>query len=410
MLLTKKFCVLFSVMFVSLQSAVHSQYNNSRLIPGKQYTGWTTQRNAQAEYNNQYISQNQNHQQVNQNSSVPYNYYGFPKMGMNGVRMTNKLPGYGKMQNDYQVSDSEKGFYILLSYLMGTDKGKGITSEVQNPDMPGNWIGRPLGKTSAFSLGAGTFLSGTLRVEFAYSAYSGLKYYNKAVETYGNPDEEDDPGPIDYKVSESEGISSNNISVSFYYSLKDVIGDFLGGMFMPYVGGGVGMAYNKLGSYTLEFPGNIKDFPDSCRGDDKNPKPYDPSDPNDSKICGEVMSDGTARYIGSITPAFSIGLEAGVTMQIQEKIAIDFFYKNNKLGAISTSGEAATVQPAYDVHLSDDPTAGHVPSGYEFYESVSDDVTAFYYYKDDVTKLKKSRKESGDINTWEMGIKLRAYF
>ena len=124
------------------------------------------------------------------------------------------------------------------------------------------------------------------------------------------------------------------------------------------------------------------------------------------------MGDGTARYIGSITPAFSIGLEAGITMQIQEKIAIDFFYKNNKLGAISTSGDAVTVQPEYDVHLNDDPSVYPPPNGYDFDEPANEagDIKAYYYYKDDVTKLKKARKESGDINTWEMGTKLRTYF
>ena len=383
-----------------------SQYNDQRLIPGKQNTGWTMQQYSQMEYNNQLPTQNN---VIQQQPQQPYNYYSFPKMGTNGVRMTNKLPGYGRSQNDYQSTDSEKGFYMLIGYTMGKDKGKGVVSEVQNSDLPGNWVGRSLGNTTAFSIGAGTFLSGTLRVEFAYSSYSGLKYYNKAIESYGDSEEENS-GPIDYKTSESEGITADNMSVGMYYSMKDVIGDFLGGMFNPYVGGSMGLAYNKLGSYTLEFPGSLKNFPSGCKDGDGNLKPWENN--GDAVFCGTVNDDGNARYIGAITSGFSMSLEAGITMQIQEKIAIDFFYKNNKLGSISTSGEVVTTRPLYDVHLNDDPSSNPPPAGYEFSESANEDgsVTAFYYFRNDEVALKKSRKESGSINTWEMGIKLRAYF
>ncbi len=394
------------------------QYQQPRMAPGRQNTGWNNGQGQAAAANPQQ-TQARGGYVPQQAITTPYNYYNFPQQDPRGVRVTNGVPGYGKTQNPYQSSDSEKGFYILVGYSMGTDNGGGVTSELQNYDLPGNWQGRSLGDTTAFSIGAGTNMSGSLRVEFAYTSYSGLQYYDKAIQEYENIDE--DLGELSNPVLESEGISSDNFSLGFYYSMKDIFGDFLGGMFTPYIGGSMGISYNKLGSYTVEMTNGVGiDIPDDC---------YSIMDGIENGILnpllgqtycnGMVGGEGMTRYIGSTTPSFSIGMEVGLTMNIQENIALDFYYKNNKLGSLSTSGDLITTQSFYDV-LVDDETLLTTLDGngypllpdYDASAIMDEDgvYTAYYYYSYDETVARTSTKESGDINIWEFGIKLRAFF
>ncbi|MDR2934213.1 MAG: hypothetical protein LBU68_02940 [Rickettsiales bacterium] len=404
------------------ENSANAQYTQQqRPAPGRQNTGWN---NGQITSVNQQQRPAYNPQQPQQAITTPYNYYGFPQQNSQGVRVTNGLPGYGRTQNPYESTNSEKGFYILAGFSMGSDGGSGITSEALSDDgTPGNLIGRGLGDTTAFTIGGGTNLSGSLRLEFTYSTYSGLDYYDRAIEAVGDPDYESDPeyleAPVSYSVLEKSGISSDNFSLGFYYSLKEVVGDFLGGMFVPYIGGSMGLSYNTLGSYTIEMAGGAEDglTPSTCwSGEDAITGQYlideTPAGTEPYPICGIQAGYGEATYVGTTTPGFSFGLEAGLTMQIQENIALDFYYKNNTLGSISTSGVVTTIQDSYDVMIDDgemDP--GDIDFMMPDFDVPIDDVyTAYYFYAAQDTNVKKSTKESGSLNITEFGIKLRAFF
>ena len=381
--------------------------------PGKQFnTGWTGFR---TDVNNK---QTQAYNPKNPTAPMvvtPYNYYAFPQQSTKGVRVTNGIPGYGKTQDPYSKGD-EKGFYLFAGFGTGSDSGGGITSEIQNGLVAGAYVGSPLGKTTAFSIGAGTYLSGSMRIEAGYSSYSGLKYPSKAMEQPEDPEDEESY-EISYDVLGGGGITSNYIGLSFYYSMKDIVGDFLGGLFEPYVGGSMGLSFNTIESYKL-------DLGDGYASDDACLITYD--DYSAVVDSGNEMSTlycsgyggGSVEYVGATTIGFAMGFEAGLTMNLQENVSLDFFYRNNRLGEISTSGNVFKAEDQYEVYIYN-PTDGGtwndsiMAMGCDYDDGdtlIDEGLNLCYVYSGVNNESFTERKESGTLNIWEFGIKIRALF
>ena len=163
------------------------------------------------------------------------------------------------------------------------------------PGSDGRRIGAygDFGRFPSFEAAVGKQILPWLRSEIAVAYRPDMKYRGQA-NFRGVPGEQ----------PESASADSFNGMANFFFDIAPLFGVNLGG-FQPYLGGGLGVAHNRLGEMTYEFPGN----------------------PGAHKI--------------TITPA---GTETGLTftaavgtgIAVSERIILDISYRYTDLGRVRT--------------------------------------------------------------------------
>lgn len=361
---------------------------------------------------NQYV--NRYSENIFVNPPIDYN----PKINMvkRHQRLTNPNHTYGQVYNDgSEDSYFLENAYISLSYINATAANEdGISSEIEDDNLPGNWseYQNSFGKATGFSVSVGSDVAKNMRAELSYISLSGFEYSDYASQyrcnDLGDCEEEQFP-----KLEGGE-IETNAFMLNFYYSLKNLTGNFLDGMIAPYVGVGFGFGKNKISDYVLydgfgylyDINGTIvrdyNDLIDSVTGAYIcNPT---------TNLCGVEEFDGEIKYKGQTTQTFAWMYEIGLTVDFQNDFLLDVFYRYSNYGEIKTSGQTTAIYYTDNLYSGLDPINCQAQGGAII--NAADDGTGGLCSIPgaDSEGAYTDATEKGVVETQEIGIKLRYVF
>lgn len=332
-------------------------------------------------------------------------------------------------------------YYIALGYGMNQFEGSGLTSPLL--DSMSN-INYPLGDGKSFSIGFGAMANRQFKTEVEYSRLSGLEYgpdltatdqicpYPEDIDPTNGQFFSDCNNPL--LVENGGKISSNNFSVNFYLSMSDLFGRFLGGMITPYVGGGIGIAFNSIDDYTVYdangyaeapfagqkysdvIPGNIV----TCVAEDPYCDDYNSRADRGTYSAGFWDYDGTLNHFGATTNSISWNVEIGLSFTLNKKTMLDVYAKRNSYGTVKSKDEVTAFYENVDIVKSIIKTDSGLT-----YRTCSDQALELgYVYKDipggegwceslpflTPTTIISDASEKGKIENNEVGLKLRLLF
>ena len=337
---------------------------------------------------------------------------------INGYKTPNKYT----LQNSYMINKNSKNktsedfgteYYLLLGYGFGSFEGDGLTNGSIVPPM--NNISEGLGKPKPFYLGFGIMQNRKYRFDINYTNISGLKYDSSAYtnEQFCGPTEIDEvTGDFYFDCSDLSPVSggsvkSNALMLNFQFSLNDLVKDFIGDLIVPYVGGGVGIAFNKVSDYTV-----FDEYGDALIPAGTDGYVYDSTTGED--ITGFYQYDGEITHFGMTTNNVAWNIEAGLTVNIDRTTILDVYYKMANYGTIKSNNMAYYNYETVDIV---DPT--------EQLNSANDYCTEEAYqegflYNDETGWCESepytqdgfvsNATEKGKIETREIGVKLRLIF
>ncbi|MCT4552341.1 MAG: hypothetical protein N4A44_01605 [Alphaproteobacteria bacterium] len=417
-----------SIPFISGGSSSAQYYSNYNKYKGSQsfvgnkpkagYTSNAQYFNSNTQYGSPYTTTNMQYRSGSSNSyyapQQPVRVQNTPQKPApifvinNTQRMSNPIPGYGEVQNPYTDS-SKSGFYLGLGYMNAKDKGDGFVSDTEDAFIPGNWSkdGNNLGKGTGFSISIGTQTSGNTRSELSYNSYSGLEYADFAKGGTGtklDADSNEVEYLKEYQKESGGGVNVDAFMFNTYYSLENMLGNFLNGMIKPYAGFGFGLGFVKVDDYTLKdtYVTTV-----SSTVDGQNPECFAA---NGSVIdCTDVYENGTVKYQGDSSNNFSWNYEVGLSFDAGDNVLLDVFYRKSMYGEISTGG---SVTSSYDLSWEFEVGAyeaqfGPCPGNVIQLEDGGPQYCSINMDKSNVTE---SATESADIELEEIGIKLRTFF
>jgi opacity protein-like surface antigen len=154
-----------------------------------------------------------------------------------------------------------------------------------------------------------------------------------------------------------------------------------GGSLRPYVGVGLGIAFNTIADYLV----------------------YDPNFYSESGIVeGEYYDPGTLTAVsdiygyhaGGTTEQLAYMLEGGLTTELEGGIKLDFFVRYTGLGEVQSSGSIVVSQTEWF-------STGAAPIGDPAAEVPSEYDSVFHY---------TNWYESGKLGTLDVGIRMRIQF
>jgi hypothetical protein len=237
------------------------------------------------------------------------------------------------------VEDYGIEYYMSLSYGMATFAGKDMTNEYY--DYPMNNVGDTLGDGKAFTFGLGALANRTAWFEIAFTSVSGLKVGpTSRASNQWCPGDQDDYGGFfydcekDVEIDSGGSITSTNFGLNVFVPMDDLFGSILGGMLRPYIGAGVGIAFNTVSDYTV--------YDEVGYGE----PPYE-DDPavitglpgEDGENAGFYEYDGLITHFGATTKSMSWNLEVGLEVNIDRKTKIDFYMKRQNLGKVKSRND-----------------------------------------------------------------------
>lgn len=300
----------------------------------------------------------------------------------NPNRITGSLPRVGSSATNagrqyYQSSDydrlADSGLYIGLSVgYSAAIKGKMSADYAGQTDAflaPGSFRESDFQKDSVIplQLSVGAAINSDIRLDFSFLRYTGISYASSVQTSDGS-------GFVNATVS-GGAITSNSTMMNVYYNIDAFTGYVAGGSLRPYVGLGVGLAFNTIADYVVYDPGF---YPVVAEED----LPYTPA--------GDLtmISDIYGYHNGGTMEQLAFALEAGMTSAMKDGLKLDFFVRYANLGKVKTSGSIIVSQTEW---LSDG-------AGGE-YEAPYDSV--FHY---------TNWTESGRLSALDVGVRLRLEF
>ncbi|MDR1477201.1 MAG: hypothetical protein LBI17_03690 [Rickettsiales bacterium] len=309
--------------------------------------------------------------------------------------------------------DQSVKYYMSLSYGQASFDGKGIMNDYYEYAMSN--VSSSMGDGRNIGIGFGTLAYTGLRVELGFSQISGLKYgevktslnqWCPADRLLDVPPTDPEYGAFFYDCSKEiyasgGGISSQNFGLNAYFPISDLTGDILDGMIRPYIGGGLGMAFNTLDDYTVTDAVGYGEPPLDTTGALYVGGQYSP---------GIYEYNGLINHFGATTSNVSWNVEIGATIEVSAKTKLDLYYRKSNYGKIKSKGEAFSNYEAVEIL---DP----LPST----TTCSPDAVSlgFNYFPDtgwceNYLGLSDARlsgvTESGTIENTEFGAKLRMIF
>lgn len=251
-------------------------------------------------------------------------------------------------------------FYAGLSVGYAGSVDGGMNTEYA--DQPNSWLVPGSFQQSNFEIGrrsiplqasAGVRVIDYLRVDISYTHQSGIKLPDWARTSTGRQ------VSYDYSSFYLNGgeITSDQIMLNAYYNFDRQLGRFMGGHFSPYFGMGVGWGINKISDYDIMGNGYYS--------------------------LGTTDSiDIHAYHTGSTTNSFIYMFELGGSWEFFDWLVMDVFTRWTNLGNFETTGDVLLTKIPHN-------------SG----PSVQEES---FTYND--------KKESGKLNAWDIGLRLRFLF
>ena len=303
----------------------------------------------------------------------------------NPNRITGSLPRVGSSATNagrqyYQSSDydrlADSGLYIGLSAAYSTAISGSMSADYAGEDnaffAPGAFRPGDFKSDSVIPLqvSVGAAINSDIRVDFSFLRYSGISY-SENIQTYTGNEQEP---YVDASVS-GGAITSNSTMLNVYYNIDSFTGYVAGGSLRPYIGGGVGLAFNTIADYVI-FDGSFYDETNDLG-------------PGSIEAGGlTAISDVYGYHNGGTMEQLAFQLEGGVTTSMNDGLKLDFFVRYVNLGKVKTSGSIVVSQTEW---LSDG-------MGDE-YEAPYDSV--FHY---------TNWTESGRLSSLDVGVRLRLEF
>jgi hypothetical protein len=310
--------------------------------------------------------------------------------------------------------DQSVKYYMSLAYGQTTFDGQGMKNDYYDYAMSNT--STSMGNGRNMGIGFGTLAHNGLRVEIGYSQISGLKYgdtktslnqWCPADRKLDVPTSDPEYGAFFYDCSKEirrdsgGGISSQNFGLSAYFPISDLTGDIIDGMIQPYVGGGLGMAFNTVDSYTVKDDVGYGESPLDTTGALYVNGEYSP---------GMYEYNGIISHFGATTSNVSWNVEVGATVEVSEKAKVDLYYRKSNYGTVKSKSEAFSSYEAVEIL---DPLPSTTTCSPEAI------ALGFQYYPDTgwcenylgLSDAKISdAAESGTIENTEFGVKLRMIF
>lgn len=340
--------------------------------------------------------------------------------------------------NNKQKTSEDYGpeYYMVLNYGKAFFDGKGLTGSVSvsSPfdtvyNFPLNNIGNSLGDANDLSIGFGVMSNRSFKAEITYNSLSGLKYGDYATATnQWCSDEFADDGSFYYDCSKQLSVDGGKISsfgfnLNMYFTIEDFIGGkILDGLITPYIGGGIGIAFNTIDNYTTYDEIGNGEAPLNSSGEPYISKStgaaYTESECLDATTdCvdnfGYYDYDGTITHYGATSNNVSWNIEAGLSFALDSKTLIDVYYKHNYYGKVKSKNEVYSsynsvniLDPVDDSSGGKTCTENAIQAGYLYNESTGwceNDP-----YSTEATVYNAG--ESGTIENNTMGVKLRLIF
>ncbi|MCR5506503.1 MAG: hypothetical protein K6F04_01490 [bacterium] len=292
-------------------------------------------------------------------------------------------------------------YYLALSYGFGSFDGEGLVN-TSNNEIPLNSVSEGLGDPKVLSIGFGVMQNRDTRFDISYVNISGLKFDSTSYsenQWCGPTDVGDD---FYYDCSEENsvsggGIKSNALMFNVQLSLTDLFGKLFDGMVVPYVGAGVGFAFNTLSDYTVYDEYGTAEIPLSTDGTEV--------DEEGNYLTGNYEYDGTITHFGAMTDNIAWSLEAGVSINLDRTTSLDVYYKMANYGSVKSKDIAYYSYGTVDI-LDPIDDAGTCAEGFEYNEDTTwceAEAGTSEGYTTDAT-------EKGKIETTEIGVKLRLIF
>jgi hypothetical protein len=306
--------------------------------------------------------------------------------------------GRGPVEEDKGVE-----YYMSLAYGMMTYDGEGIGNSYT--DYPMNNAKTSLGDGKSFAFGLGAVSTTDVRVEVAYTILSGLSYgpvmtaLNQTdlggSDGYGNFGAATERLPVS-----GGGISSQSIGVNVYLPMDDMFGLFLDGLARPYIGGGIGMAFNTLEDYKVTDEYGYGYTPLDTSGQ--------PQTEAGDELYGMYEYGGTVTHFGSTTNSMSWNIEAGLEMRLDKKTKIDVYYKKQSFGTVQSKDYIVS---SYSSMLIVDPVwDGTAWTCAENFDLVDDGAWCGYDMGGPADTTVSGLAEKGKIENSELGVRLRMMF
>ena len=322
------------------------------------------------------------------------------------------------MSNAKQENEYGTEYFMSLGYGFGKYEGDGIVYGGSEYYPPMNEISEGLGDPKALYIGFGVMQDRNIRVEVNYTNLSGLKYDGTAYATdqWCGPWDFGDDFYFDCAEElpvSGGGISSNALMINVQIPLTEMFGTFFDGLITPYVGGGIGMAFNTLDDYSVydEFGDANISRPNS---NGELGYPYE----GDDYLAGWYDYDGTITHFGATTNNRAWSVEAGLTFNIDRKTMFDVYYKMSNFGTVKSRDTIfysyETVDILDPVEKSDGtlgctPEAEEIDSEGKKFEYIS--ATGWCEKYNGINEGYLSGfEEKGKIETTEIGVKLRLLF
>lgn len=300
------------------------------------------------------------------------------------TRITGALPRVGTAATTagrqyYQPADydrlADSGLYIGISAAYTASVSGNVSAEYAGEAdsyvAPGAFREAHFKSDTVIPLqvSVGAAVNSDLRIDFSYLRYSGLSYPDSVDTADG------DGGYVSAKTS-GGAITANTAMLNIYYNIDSFTGYIAGGSLRPYIGGGVGVAFNTIADYVV-YDNSFYSIVD------------EPASAPAGTLTG--ISDVYGYHNGGSTEQLAFSLEAGVTAGLSGGLKLDLFARYTNLGKVKTSGSIVVSQ-------TDWLATGDGVYPYE--------VEAPY---DDVSQL-TNWYESGRLGMIDVGARLRLQF
>jgi opacity protein-like surface antigen len=245
--------------------------------------------------------------------------------------------GYGQYsaeQNTY-VNDSKKSsssgkkyFIFGASYALSDSRLVGACDDYYFGNCYDNG---DMGTATVLTLGVGFQISSKLRFDITYNRATGLSYGDSATyymyDTYGD-EYYDDAIPV-----RGGEISSDYVMLTGYFDLTDTFTSFKKSPYKPYIGFGIGYAFNTIenveidsqeAEYAMDWSNGYYDIATaSCTTDEDGACVMD--------------ADHIMTYVGATTKSVAWQVVLGATYRMSRNMFLDFSAKYVNLGKVQTS-------------------------------------------------------------------------
>ena len=346
------------------------------------------------------------------------NYNGYKSPVRYDFNQQQQLQQQNQSQYNNNITDYGTEYFLSLSGSKNTFTGSGLTA--RTTEIPLNDESDGLGNTNTLTAGFGVMNNRKYGLEVSYNYIHGLNYDKTAysLNQFCGPSIEDNPDFADDCTDENEveggKINSSSLLLNLNIPFTDILKNtWFDGLFTPYITGGVGLAFNQIGDYTVYDEFGTGELP-------KNENGIPTSSTNDN-LAGFYTANGKIQHFGNASYGFGYNIGAGFSFNIDKKTVLDLYYKIARHGTIKSKNRIYYSYDSYDIvdatqNLNTGTFEGSTVTTYCTPQAISEgfefnDETGWCEREGDPEEGYKERmQEQGNISNTEIGIKLKLIF